>query len=248
MANPYILGTTGPSIFNPEVKSLVEDYFESIPLYINQDTEEGLEWVLKNINGLILAGGRDVCPISYNEEITNGDSLSSFDMERDKREMYLIKRCFELDIPILGICRGHQMLGVYHGLFLIKDIRNSGVCHNPNIEKINLDNLPCHKIYCLEPYQEEYFKEGFFSSFHHQALFFQDSPQHIHYYKEHNCEILGYAHLTYDVGKQKAQKIVELMRGVNNRFISAQKHLETEYTENLLSQKILDKFKEMIIK
>ena len=82
MANPYILGTTGPSIFNPEVKSLVEDYFESIPLYINQDTEEGLEWVLKNINGLILAGGRDVCPISYNEEITNGDSLSSFDMER----------------------------------------------------------------------------------------------------------------------------------------------------------------------
>lgn len=239
-----ILGQTGPSVFNDEVKELITDYYGATPFYITQDKENDLEWVLKHIKGLVLAGGRDLHPITYESELTNNENLSSFDRARDLRELYLIKRCFELDIPILGICKGHQMLGIYHNLYLIKDISGSEICHNPNAEKIDYDNLPAHFVYCLPEHQKEFFGREYFSSFHHQALYFD--PKDLNPYLSNNVEVIGYAHLNYTNKKCDEQKIIELMRGTKSRWISHQGHLETEFKTSAAARIVLDKFKVML--
>lgn len=246
-----IIGTTGPTVFNEEIKSLVQDYYKSTPLYINQDGAENLDWVLDNINGLILSGGRDISPIIYDEEITNGDSLSNFDLLRDKREMYLIEGCFKRNIAVMGLCRGLQILSIYHGLksVFMKDINGSSVCHAPNKSGIELDGLPCHKVYCLDKHKEEFFDVEYCNSFHHQSVWFFDTPKGLDFYTNHGIEVLAYAHLEYkDNGNKRAdKKIVELMKGINNRWIAAQWHPESSPNDKV-NKIVLDKFKDMLPK
>jgi len=74
---------------------------------------ENPDELLDLIDGLILAGGSDVDPGSYGARphpATNGTRP-----ERDRFEIALGTRALERDIPLLGICRGMQMLNVIQG-------------------------------------------------------------------------------------------------------------------------------------
>jgi putative glutamine amidotransferase len=69
--------------------------------------------VLARIDGLILAGGADIDPAFYGAERhpeTNGTVP-----ERDQVELALVRRAVELDMPVLGICRGMQLMNVALG-------------------------------------------------------------------------------------------------------------------------------------
>lgn len=241
-----IIGVTGPSIFSPEVKTMVEEYFGAICLYINQDKSEDLDYVLGLVDGVCLAGGVDWCPLSRNEDITTGDGFTKFDLPRDLREQYLINKCFEKNIPILGICRGHQGLGLYHDLYLMNDISGYDVCHSPKPNGIELNELPCHSINIFKQFQGEFFERDFFSSFHHQALYLDLNK--LNNYKQNGVEVLGYSFLQYKTSKKEAEVIIELMRGTKNRWISCQNHVETEWQKNENSRKILNEFKKMLEK
>jgi putative glutamine amidotransferase len=68
---------------------------------------------LELIDGLILAGGNDIDPSSYGAEphpATNGTVL-----ERDRTELAMARRAIERDMPVLGICRGMQLMNVACG-------------------------------------------------------------------------------------------------------------------------------------
>ncbi|MCK5847178.1 MAG: gamma-glutamyl-gamma-aminobutyrate hydrolase family protein [Bacteroidales bacterium] len=73
------------------------------------------------VDGLIISGGPDVNPGRYNE-----DSLAYIcevpDNYRDSLEFQSIGIAFNKKIPILGICRGQQILNIYFGGSLIADI------------------------------------------------------------------------------------------------------------------------------
>lgn len=75
-------------------------------------------------DGLILAGGNDVNPAYYEEEI-NG--ARDFDNARDAAEFLLIEAFVEAEKPIMGICRGLQILNVAFGGTLHQDIANASV-------------------------------------------------------------------------------------------------------------------------
>ena len=100
-----------------------DDYIDSviqnggIPYIIpfNED-EEVVKEQLLNVQGLILSGGHDVDPHNYGEEL--GDIWP----ERDKFDMRLLKLAEENGIPVLGICRGAQIINVYHGGTLYQDL------------------------------------------------------------------------------------------------------------------------------
>ena len=75
---------------------------------------------LSDADGLLLSGGADVNPAAYMRNDLR--PICEVDEERDAMEFALIKRARELNMPVLGICRGMQILNVAYGGTLIADI------------------------------------------------------------------------------------------------------------------------------
>ena len=74
-----------------------------------------------NCKALILAGGGDVYPFFYGQK---DYACSNKNLKRDICEFCLVEHFFKNDKPILGICRGIQVLNVYFGGTLIQDIES----------------------------------------------------------------------------------------------------------------------------
>jgi putative glutamine amidotransferase len=72
--------------------------------------------------GIVLSGGGDIDPELYGEE--QGFWLYNVDRDRDVFEIELTRLAMENGIPILGICRGAQVLNVALGGTLFQDIRS----------------------------------------------------------------------------------------------------------------------------
>jgi putative glutamine amidotransferase len=68
--------------------------------------------VLRSVDGLLLAGGPDLAPARYGAE---PEPLTETHPERDAGEFLLARRALELDLPVLGVCRGMQLLTVAAG-------------------------------------------------------------------------------------------------------------------------------------
>lgn len=77
--------------------------------------------VLEISDGLLLSGGPDVAPVHYGK--AEDSARCSIDLHRDSLEFELIKVAQSRKIPILGICRGMQILNVAAGGSLIVDIK-----------------------------------------------------------------------------------------------------------------------------
>ncbi|MEA2284783.1 MAG: putative glutamine amidotransferase, partial [Solirubrobacteraceae bacterium] len=69
--------------------------------------------VLDLLDGLILAGGADIDPATYGE--APHSATAGTRRERDDYEVALARRALERDIPLLGICRGMQLMNVARG-------------------------------------------------------------------------------------------------------------------------------------
>lgn len=88
-----------------------------IPFNTNKDV---IKKEIAQLDALILSGGHDVDPANYNEEPRQ--KLTTTFPKRDTFDFLLIKYAEEQNIPILGICRGFQILNVYHGGTIIQDL------------------------------------------------------------------------------------------------------------------------------
>lgn len=91
---------------------------ECVNLY-HLDSAEAQKRLLE-CSGLILTGGPDVAPSYYGK--TEDSARCQIDFRRDTLEFDLIETAYRLDMPILGICRGQQILNVSFGGSLIVDI------------------------------------------------------------------------------------------------------------------------------
>lgn len=104
--------------------SKLEDYVASIEqagarariLEVSEDASK----VLQQIDGVLLTGGGDVDPVFYRED--RGPEIHDAEPGRDEFEIDLVKRAMAADIPVLGICRGSQVMNVAAGGTLIQDI------------------------------------------------------------------------------------------------------------------------------
>ncbi|WP_229069369.1 gamma-glutamyl-gamma-aminobutyrate hydrolase family protein [Actinoplanes sp. DH11] len=68
--------------------------------------------VLRALDGLVLAGGPDVDPALYGAACA---PESEFVIERDAGELVLLRAALDADLPVLGVCRGMQLLTVAAG-------------------------------------------------------------------------------------------------------------------------------------
>jgi putative glutamine amidotransferase len=90
--------------------------------------------VMEAADGLLLAGGTDIDPATYGQTIRN-DQTQQPDPSRDRLELALVAEARDRGIPILGICRGFQILNVAYGgtLDQHRPHRDSTIIQDPNL-------------------------------------------------------------------------------------------------------------------
>ncbi|KYG89103.1 glutamine amidotransferase [[Bacillus] sp. KCTC 13219] len=91
-----------------------------IPLCIPHLAAQDVETVLNKVDGLLLIGGHDVNPYLYAQE--PHEKLGMFHTKRDNSDLAILQSALTRKMPILAICRGHQVLNVAFGGTLIQDI------------------------------------------------------------------------------------------------------------------------------
>lgn len=80
-------------------------------------------------DGLILCGGNDVNPARYGEDM---DGATDIDFARDEAEIALIQAYLQAGKPIMGICRGLQLLNVFFGGSLYQDLPETSLHRGEN--------------------------------------------------------------------------------------------------------------------
>lgn len=126
--------------------------------------DEFCSLLCKEYDGLILGGGGDVNPERYGEKI---DGSKRIDDERDKVEFGLIDSFMKLGKPIMGICRGIQIMNIALGGTIYQD---NGIDYNQYHTSEDF-TFKVHPTYCESSFlQELYGKEFCVNSHHHQSL------------------------------------------------------------------------------
>ena len=113
--------------FGPAGAELAEGYYKSIeraggvPLAIPPTADaDVLLSLLGRIDGLLLSDGADLSPLWTGEDPV--PALGSINPERDRGELLLVQLAFDRNLPILGICRGIQVMAVALGGTVLQDI------------------------------------------------------------------------------------------------------------------------------
>jgi putative glutamine amidotransferase len=88
-----------------------------IPLLI--PPQSSIEELFEILDGILFTGGGDLAPSHYDEENRGSEGI---DPERDQLELGLVKRAEAEGVPILGICRGQQVINVALDGGLIQDV------------------------------------------------------------------------------------------------------------------------------
>ena len=135
--------------------------------YINSVMNCGAEAVLNedttDCDGLIICGGNDIHPSYYGEDVKGSRDI---DIERDKREFEIAKKFLETGKPILGICRGHQLLNILLGGTLYQDL----VCSSDHTQKNGIDSVHTVKANPRSALFNIYGDYFFVNSSHHQGV------------------------------------------------------------------------------
>jgi acyl-CoA reductase-like NAD-dependent aldehyde dehydrogenase/GMP synthase-like glutamine amidotransferase len=103
----------------------LKDDIELIELNFEKNNSEDIY----KCNGFILTGGVDTHPSFYNGKTDYNNSPSSFQIERDLFEEKIYRYSQLNNLPVLGICRGMQLINVLEGGKLIQDLDNGNERH-----------------------------------------------------------------------------------------------------------------------
>ncbi len=93
------------------------------------ETEYEAWYQVQAVDGLVLSGGGDVCPLLFGEEPRHG--IGRVDRVRDVWEIALCRMAVREGKPIFGICRGMQVMNIALGGDVYQDIalRADIICH-----------------------------------------------------------------------------------------------------------------------
>ena len=115
-------------------------------------------------DALLLAGGGDILPVLYGDTLINCNNI---DVKRDYDEMKLINTFDNCNKPILGICRGIQIINTAFGGNIIQDVKNTEI---HAYDKIIGDKIHHVRTKSNTFLDKIYGKEFSVNSAHHQAL------------------------------------------------------------------------------
>lgn len=129
---------------------------------------------LQHIDGLLIPGGADIDPMLYGER--PHPRLEKVNRAFDEFELTALMTAVERGIPVLGICRGHQLMNVSRGGTLWQDIPSQVASESDLRHRVRIDgsSVACSHLTHIEP--ETFAGEVLSSptvevnSYHHQAV------------------------------------------------------------------------------
>ena len=124
------------------------------------DDVELIRATVERSDGMVLLGGGDVSPAKYGQ--SENARLFGVNEFIDDFEIVAVQHAISLDLPVLAICRGHQILNVALGGTLIQHLENYEI-HRDTMHEVQLsaDSLVAHAMGTTQPMTH---------SFHHQAI------------------------------------------------------------------------------
>ncbi|MBL7698578.1 MAG: gamma-glutamyl-gamma-aminobutyrate hydrolase family protein [Chitinophagaceae bacterium] len=122
---------------------------------------------MEDCDAIVLTGGVDVHPEYYNSDEKYKNAPRKFKRDRDEFEMEVLKKAKEKEIPVLGICRGLQLINVFYGGSLVQDLGEKNSVHR-GISKDKKHNVAVEKGTLLHNIVQE--QGGLVNSAHHQSI------------------------------------------------------------------------------
>jgi putative glutamine amidotransferase len=139
----------------------------AVPVVIPPLELDRIDALLARLGGLVISGGPDIHPAAYGEY--PDPALGPTEPELDAFEIAMVRRADALGLPILGICRGMQVVNVARGGTLVQDIAEH--------RQKESGRVPTHKVVVKEGSNLERMMgptrppgEHAVNSFHHQAI------------------------------------------------------------------------------
>ncbi len=121
---------------------------------------------VEQCDALVLSGGIDVHPRFYGSDRLNFPNADKFEEKRDEFEIKALLTALDKDIPILGICRGLQLINVAMGGTLVQDLGSRNDIHRGGPDKRHEVHVEDDTI--LSDFTGT--TEGDVNSAHHQAI------------------------------------------------------------------------------
>lgn len=137
-----------------------------VPVYLPSSTDVAA--VLDHIDGLVLSGGLDLDPRLYGA--VTSELVGRFDTEQDEFDIALARHAVHTGMPVLGCCRGNQVVNVALGGTLLEDLPAAGFLGH------NIRDFPPSQtrhtvaISAGSTLHELYGPNVEVNSFHHQAV------------------------------------------------------------------------------
>ena len=152
----------------PVLDAPIDNYKKAV---LAQGAEPVVKHDAENINtdeydALLLPGGGDIDPVRYHEKNTACGPIND---DLDCLQLAWLDAFVKAKKPILGICRGHQLINVYFGGTLIQDVPHSE--RHKRIEGTTIDERHDAVVSCEKSWLCQIFGEKFrINSAHHQAV------------------------------------------------------------------------------
>ena len=159
------------------IKWIEDEHTIILDAYTIKNTDS----ILALADGIILTGGEDINPLEYNDT-ANIKVCGPINYIRDTLERKIFDFSFKNKIPLVGVCRGMQMMNVASGGSLYGDIPTEigvNVIHRGNGEVMHEIILTCDNPFytgLIFPLEEDTF---LVNSWHHQGLKYVAQDIHI---------------------------------------------------------------------
>lgn len=150
-----------------------DDKHENYARWIRQESRE-IEVVKLSVEGgdvsdcdaLVLSGGVDIHPSFYGGGEAYASAPEVWRIDRDAYEKKMLEKAWEMGKPVLGVCRGLQLINVVCGGTLVQDLGDGDEMHQ---------NMPADKEHLVMVEEGSLLYEiagdcGWINSAHHQAI------------------------------------------------------------------------------
>jgi gamma-glutamyl-gamma-aminobutyrate hydrolase PuuD len=173
---------------------------------------------------MLMMEGGDINPAYYGEKYDT-DSLDEYDPLKDEIEIACLRHAIESNKPIIGFCRGMQLINVLHGGKIHKDVHEAS---NHKVLHLNYDNYDNHR---------------------HSINLVENSPLY-NWYKEAEINVNTYHHQGIKVLGERLLPMAYsddgLIEGIYNPtkkfLVGLQFHPERMYAEHAGNKRVFDAF------